>query len=416
MKKTIVMVYDRATISGGAAKVAIQSAIELAKNRDNQVIYFAANSNIDECLRSNSSVKTICINTSCITETDNKVKAAIYGIWNQKGRAEFSKLLADLDPNNTIIHIHGWTKALSVSMIACAQEMSFPILITLHDYFTVCPNGGFYNYRKKTLCCAKPLSWKCISCNCDKNSYFQKIWRCIRQAVQNRYIMKSPSIHFAYISNRTLNLTKPYLKSKNFHYLRNPVDLSEDMSQNHPASNIFLYAGRVSEEKGVEDFCKAITELQKRFDIRGQVVGTGPLSADLKQKYPRIEFVGWVNNEQLSCYYQMARMLVFPSIWNEGSPLIIPEALSAGLPCIVTDCTAVTETITDGVNGLIYAAGNVEDLIHKIRYSLDDSVIDLLQRNIRHSFRSADYSYATYVEHVNRLYEDILMENSKDEE
>lgn len=48
MKKTIVMVYDKAVISGGAAKIAIQSAVELAKNPDNNVIYFAANAEVDE--------------------------------------------------------------------------------------------------------------------------------------------------------------------------------------------------------------------------------------------------------------------------------------------------------------------------------------------------------------------------------
>ena len=45
MKKTIVMVYDKAVISGGAAKIAIQSAVELAKNPDNNVIYFAVKLN-----------------------------------------------------------------------------------------------------------------------------------------------------------------------------------------------------------------------------------------------------------------------------------------------------------------------------------------------------------------------------------
>ena len=55
MKKTIVMVYDKAVISGGAAKIAIQSAVELAKNPDNKVIYFAANAEVDECLQSKGS-------------------------------------------------------------------------------------------------------------------------------------------------------------------------------------------------------------------------------------------------------------------------------------------------------------------------------------------------------------------------
>lgn len=410
MKKTIVMVYDKAVISGGAAKIAIQSAVELAKNPDNNVIYFAANSEVDECLQSNDVIKVVCIDTPHIASNKNKIKASLYGIWNSLAKTEFTKLLAGLDPTHTVVHIHGWSKALSVSVVAVAQNMHFPVLITLHDYFAVCPNGGFFNYQKKELCHLKPMSWKCISCNCDKRSYFQKIWRCMRQTFQNRYVKNAKDIHFAYISNRILTLLQPYLKSTKFHYLRNPIDLSEQMVMNHHCSNIYLYAGRVSEEKGVEDFCKAITEVQKSVDIRGQVVGVGPLLDTLKQKYPKIEFVGWVDGAQLTKYYQTVRALVFPSICNEGSPLTIPEALSAGLPCIVTDCTSATETIIDGINGLVYDTGDVETLKQKIQISLEDTVIDRFQKNIRDSFNCSDYSYASYVVQVNHLYDSILME------
>ena len=134
----------------------------------------------------------------------------------------------------------------------------------------------------------------------------------------------------------------------------------------HHCSNIFLCVGRVSEEKGVEDFCKAITELQKCADIRGQVVGVGPLLDTLKQRYPQIEFVGWVNSAQLTKYYQVARALIFPSICNEGSPLTIPEAMSAGLPCIVTCLlyTSIEMTRAIGSNDL-RAIGKVRKLIKK---------------------------------------------------
>lgn len=415
MKKTIVIVYDRAVISGGAAKIAIQSAIELAKNPDNNIIYFAANAEIDECLQSNDTIKVVCINTPHIASNKNKFKASLYGIWNKQAKKKFAKLLLSLDPNYTVVHIHGWSKALSVSVIAIAQKMKFPVLLTLHDYFAVCPNGGFFNYQKKELCYLKPMSWKCIICNCDKRSYFQKIWRCVRQIIQNRYVKSAKDIYFAYISNRILDLARPYLKSTKFHYLRNPIDLSAQLVMNHHYSNIFLCAGRVSEEKGVEDFCKAITEVQKNADIRGVVVGVGPLMQTLKQKYVQIEFVGWVNSAQLAKYYQTARILVFPSVCNEGSPLTIPEALSAGLPCIVTDCTSATETITDGINGLVYEAGNVEALKQKINVALEDVTINRFQKNISGSFKRQDYSYDAYVDKVNCLYNDILMKEQKDE-
>lgn len=405
------MIYDKATIGGGASKIAIQSAIELAKNPDNNVIFFAANSEIDECLIENHAVKVVCIDTPLIADNKNKIEACMYGVWNKMATKALSELLANLDPRNTIIHIHGWTKALSVSIIACALKKKFPVLVTLHDYFSVCPNGGFYNYRKKELCYIKPLSMKCLSCNCDKRSYFQKLWRCLRQVVQNRYVMKNYNIHYAFISNRILNLSKPYLKSNNFHYLRNPIDLSDHMTLDHHSSNIFLCAGRVSEEKGVEDFCRAMTKVQTSHDIRGQVVGVGPLLESLKMKYPNIDFIGWVNNTQLAEFYGNARMLVFPSICNEGSPLTIPEALSAGLPCIVTDCTSAVETIENGVNGLVYAAGNFEDLVEKVNQSLNNELVVSFQMNIKDTFKCDDYNYAAYVNSADSLYEEILMEN-----
>ena len=54
------------------------------------------------------------------------------------------------------------------------------VILTLHDYFTLCPCGGFYDYKSKKVCNKSPMSLKCILCNCDKRNYPQKIWRVIR--------------------------------------------------------------------------------------------------------------------------------------------------------------------------------------------------------------------------------------------
>lgn len=85
-EKTIVIVYDGAVINGGAAKIAIQSAVELAKNPDINMIYFAANAEVDECLQSNDAIKVVCIDTPHIASNKNKIKASLYGIWNRKAK------------------------------------------------------------------------------------------------------------------------------------------------------------------------------------------------------------------------------------------------------------------------------------------------------------------------------------------
>ena len=57
----------------------------------------------------------------------------------------------------------------------------------------------------------------------------------------------------------------------------------------------------------------------------------------------------------------------------------------------------------------------MEALKQKIQASLEDTSIDQFQRNIKDSFKCADYSYAAYVVRVNRLYDDILRKERKDE-
>ena len=72
-------------------------------------------------LQSNDVIKVVCIDTPHIASNKNKIKASLYGIWNSLAKTEFTKLLAGLDPTHTVVHIHGWSKALSVSVVAVAQ-------------------------------------------------------------------------------------------------------------------------------------------------------------------------------------------------------------------------------------------------------------------------------------------------------
>lgn len=410
--KNIVIIYDKATIGGGASKIAIQSAIALANSNKYNVFFFAANTEISEEL-SESKVVVECIYTPLTSENKNKASAFIYGLWNIEAKKRFEAFVKDLDPDNTIVHVHGWTKALSASIFSVTKKYDFPVIITLHDYFSVCPNGGFYNYTTSELCQKRPLSKSCVCCNCDKRSYYQKLWRCLRQYIQNKYVSKNQNLNYIYISNRILDLSKPYIASQNFYYLRNPIELSQEMESDHKKSRKYICVGRVSEEKGVEDFCIAITKAQRTNDIIGQVIGTGPLYENLKGKYHNIEFTGWIDSKKMDVYYREARILVFPSICNEGSPLTIPEAHAFGLPCIVSDCTSAIEMVENNETGLVYKAKDADDLLEKILYSTKDDVIDKFQTNLRSSFVLTEYSYNTHVKNLSCIYEDVFDKRRK---
>ncbi len=69
-----------------------------------------------------------------------------------------------------------------------------------------------------------------------------------------------------------------------------------------------------------------------------------------------ISFVGWKNRKEVFEYMKTARALVFPSLWYEAAPLTVPEALSIGLPCIVSDCCAAIDYIDDEKKGHVFGS------------------------------------------------------------
>ena len=142
---TIVIVNDFDYVQGGASKVALDTAKILHEN-GYKVIFFSGSHQDNEY--TNIGFKNISLNISECLKDKNKIRGSLRGIYNLKARKEFKRLLSNLDPNKTIIHIHGWTKTLSSSIFNVAFKMRFKVVLTLHDYFSACPNGGFFNYKK----------------------------------------------------------------------------------------------------------------------------------------------------------------------------------------------------------------------------------------------------------------------------
>ena len=111
--KNIVIINDFNYIQGGASKVAIETAKVLANEKDLNVYFFYAvhqNTNII------NNVKYICTNQNEALKEKNKFIGSINGIYNKSAKKKLKELLKDLNPDDTILHIHGWTKALSSSV------------------------------------------------------------------------------------------------------------------------------------------------------------------------------------------------------------------------------------------------------------------------------------------------------------
>lgn len=341
--ENIVIVNDFNYTQGGASKVAIDTARLL--NESGMKVYFFSAVNKEE--ENINGITYISTNQNEALKEKNKLKGAINGIYNFKAKKKLKKLLKSLNPNNTVIHVHGWTKALSSSVFDIAFKMKFKVVLTMHDYFTACPNGGYFNYKQNEICNLKPLSYKCIKCNCDSRNYGFKLYRIVRQFVQNKIVKLNDRLEYAIsISEFSEKILKPTLgRNTKITRIYNPIDIDETEEKVEPTKNkYYLYVGRISKEKGVDLFCQVISEL----GYKGIVVGDGDERKKLEMQFPNIEFTGWKNKDEVKQYMKDARALIFPSRWYETAGLTVIEAQKLGTPCIVNKNTAASEFLEYG--------------------------------------------------------------------
>lgn len=373
----VVIVNDFGHVNGGTAQVAIASAIALrAAGLD--VDYFYAVGPADPRL-ADAGVTTVCTDQLDILSNPNRRQAAIEGLWNTDAAARLHSHLLGCARLSTVVHIHGWTKALSASVFAAARKLGFPAVVTLHDYFAACPNGGFYDYRKQAICTRRALGAKCLASNCDARSQAQKLWRIARHLVAAQKARLPQGIeHVIYLSALSKNVLEPYFDCKTqWHYVTNPVQVAQRERVEAHRNRELVFIGRLSPEKGADLFAQAATA----EGMPARIIGDGTMRAEVAARWPAIEISGWMEPPQVILALRNARALVFPSRWYETFGLTVHEALACGVPVVVADCTAASDAVTPGFNGFHFRQGDAESLRQAMIKLADDRLVAQMSEN-----------------------------------
>jgi glycosyltransferase involved in cell wall biosynthesis len=128
-----------------------------------------------------------------------------------------------------------------------------------------------------------------------------------------------------------------------------------------------LFLGNLMERKGVSDLLEALAlEPMSGFEWRATLAGGGPIDmyrhkADRLGLGSRIEFPGWVDQHQAGRLLAASDVLVLPS-YDEGLPLVILEALTAGVPVVCTPVGAIPEVLEHEKTALFVQPGDAEGL------------------------------------------------------
>ena len=170
--------------------------------------------------------------------------------------------------------------------------------------------------------------------------------------------------------------------------IRNAIDLERfEKSDPHyrhvmqtwfsrPLTYIVAAAGRLSPEKGPDQFVAAAALLAKEaLDIGFVLFGEGPLRPALTRQ---IASCGLTGSFVLAGFRSDVERflphcdLVVLSSWTEGLPVIVLEALAAGVPVVATAVGGTPEVVQDGINGHLVPPGDSAALARHIRDLLRD--------------------------------------------
>jgi len=143
--------------------------------------------------------------------------------------------------------------------------------------------------------------------------------------------------------------------------------------KNADMSPSYLYVGRLSPEKNLDDLLHAFKKVLVTLpNAKLMIVGVGPHKEQLVSLAGQLNlttailFAGSKNINDLQVEYLKATCLVLPSS-SEPWGMVVNEALSYGCPVIVSHhCGCVPELVIEGKTGFVYECGNVDELASKM--------------------------------------------------
>lgn len=144
--------------------------------------------------------------------------------------------------------------------------------------------------------------------------------------------------------------------------------------QKHPRKTIFLFAGRLLIDKGVNEYVEAAQKIRAQYkDVEFQILGFVDQSNPNSIAYQQI--IEWQHKKIISYlgetsdvrpYLAKCDCLVFPSYYREGVSRILMEASAMECPIITTDNVGCREVVDDGINGFLVIPKDVSSLVEAI--------------------------------------------------
>lgn len=400
----VAILAEFAAASGGAEKVAVESARALAE-AGAAVTYIQAIPGPVDPLLDHPRVHRLDLGLPDVWSLP-AWRGAASGIWNGEAAARLAAALDGLPSPPDCLHLHQWTRALSPAVLPVLLGRGAPLVLTLHDYALTCPNGVDYRFDRAEPCTVAPLSGACLAAPCDPKSRLHKGVR-VGRAAALRVAVRGADLDVVHVcdgSRARMEGRSGALRLRH-HRIDNPVRVERREPAAPEAGEAVAYVGRLTPEKGAD----LVAEAARRAGLPALFIGAGPLEAHLRAQ--GAEVLGWMSPEAVETILRRrARAVCAPSRWVETGPLTVYEALAQGIPVVASRRSGAAEKVADGETGFVVEP-EVEALAGAFRALRDDRLVARFGRAAYDRYWQAPLTLAAHARALLALYRRLAEES-----
>ena len=287
--------------------------------------------------------------------------------YNFEAKKKLNKCIKEIKPD--LIHIHNYSYYLTSSIIEELKKHKIPVVQTVHDFRFVCPGGILVIDGQicQNIECLKGNKLHCVANRCKNNRFIDSLFVYIEYLINKSMNIPDRIDKFIFPAQASYELfVKNGFDKQKCIVINNFVnDMFLDLNPDYTNKGYFLYAGRLSVEKGLKNLIKAFSELPEEIQLR--IAGTGPEEEKLKKlaenlNCKNIQFAGLKYGNDLIDEYQHSIAAILPCEWFETFGITLLEAFAAGKPVIASRAGAIPEIVEEGKTGLLVTPGDIEEL------------------------------------------------------
>ena len=360
---------------------------------------YVVNSQIETLTRAGHDVLLITLCTDdLIVSRFFEIKAGLR-VMTGYGSSPLREILA-FEPD--LVHIHNLFPNFGFRWV---KELKIPLVVTIHNYRQFCANGLLYLDGHSCQLCPSKNNFFAVKNKCYGKSTLKTLPLAIANEVSkhgNVLLERADAIivlthRFEEIFSEfvPIHIQEKVLVIPNFYVTSESVNADEG---NH---NKWIYAGRLSSEKGIVELIEGWKQNSELL-----IFGDGPLRSVILEMIAdrgNINYGGMVSQSRIDAELEKSKRFVFSSKWSEGNPIAFLQGMAASANIVTTRGNSVGDFVRAHDIGITVPN---PALIGEICSNID--LNGLVENSQTKQLFEEYFSQRAWMNSIQRLYESVI--------